>query len=383
MNLLRSLADAGKTVVCITHSLANVERTCHLVVILTAGGKLAFVGKPAEALSYFEIDRLGDVYDRLAEKPAEHWQEAFLKSPHWLRYVTERLPAETTTQPTVPLPVPRRAAGGLRLFLRQTVVLTRRYAAIWRGDYLSLLAMAGQALVVAVLLGVLFGDLDRFKDSLDKYAPRSVNLLFLLAVSSFWFGCNNAAKEIVKERTIYTRERDFNMLVGSYYASKLLLLTLCSWLQTVLLYGIVRAWCGPPGPFADELIVLLALALAGVALGLAISAVAATEEMAVTLIPISIIPQIILSGAIAPLEGLSKVLALAVVATYWGKGGLDNCLPEDVTKAVPGVEPHSPLIAVLVLLGHTVGCIAAALIVLHWQNRRRRGLAALLGRAPR
>ena len=36
--------------------------------------------------------------------------------------------------------------------------------------------------------------------------------MFLLAVSSFWFGCNNAAKEIVKERTIYTRERDFNLL---------------------------------------------------------------------------------------------------------------------------------------------------------------------------
>src|SRR5439155_22653437 len=63
MNLFRSLADAGKTVVCITHSLANVERTCHLVVILTPGGKLAFVGKPAEALTYFKIDRRGDVCD--------------------------------------------------------------------------------------------------------------------------------------------------------------------------------------------------------------------------------------------------------------------------------------------------------------------------------
>ena len=49
MKLFRSLADAGKTVVCVTHSLASVEQTCHLVVILTCGGKLAFVGKPAEA----------------------------------------------------------------------------------------------------------------------------------------------------------------------------------------------------------------------------------------------------------------------------------------------------------------------------------------------
>src|SRR5258707_15640572 len=94
MILLRYLADAGKTVVCITHSLANVERTCHLVVVLTAGGKLAFVGKPAEALEYFQIDRLGDVYERLAEQPAEHWQAAFLKSPLARRYVVERLPPD-------------------------------------------------------------------------------------------------------------------------------------------------------------------------------------------------------------------------------------------------------------------------------------------------
>jgi ABC-type multidrug transport system ATPase subunit len=36
-------------VVCITHSLANVEATCHLVVILTEGGRLAFFGTPEEA----------------------------------------------------------------------------------------------------------------------------------------------------------------------------------------------------------------------------------------------------------------------------------------------------------------------------------------------
>ena len=47
-----------------------------------------------------------------------------------------------------------------RLFLRQTVLLTRRYFAIWRGDYLALLAMLGQSFVVAVLLGILFGDLE-------------------------------------------------------------------------------------------------------------------------------------------------------------------------------------------------------------------------------
>jgi ABC transport system ATP-binding/permease protein len=374
MNLFRTLADGGKTVVCITHSLANVERTCHLVIILTAGGKLAFVGKPAEALAYFSIDRLGDVYDRLAEKPAEHWQQAFLHSPLWQRYVVERLPPETAARPAAAGTPGRRS--GQRLFWRQTVLLTRRYAAIWRGDYLSLLAMAAQALVVALLLSILFGNLSAATGERERAerAEKTVKLMFLLAISSFWFGCNNAAKEIVKERIIFTRERDFNLLVGSYYVSKLLLLTLFSWLQTALLFAVVRLWCAPPGPLVSDAIVLLALALAGATLGLAISAFAATEEMAITLIPMAIIPQIILSGTISPLSGFSKVLAELGISTYWGKRGLDACLPADVAQAVPpaGLEQHSAPVAVLVLLAHAALGVAVALAALHWQSRRRR-----------
>jgi energy-coupling factor transporter ATP-binding protein EcfA2 len=222
MNLFRSLADGGKTVVCVTHSLANVERTCHLVVILTAGGKLAFFGKPAEALAYFAIDRLGDVYDLLKQHPAEHWQQSFRKSPHWQRYVGDRMPPAPTTKIVPAAVAALRLGERLQPLLRQTILLTARYASIWRGDWMSLLAMASQALVVAVLLGLLFGNLNEVKDNPLDYAQRTVNLMFLLAVSSFWFGCNNAAKEIVKERTIYTRERDFNLLVSSYYASKFL-----------------------------------------------------------------------------------------------------------------------------------------------------------------
>src|SRR6185503_10559390 len=136
-----------------------------------------------------------------------------------------------------------------------------------------------QAVVVALLLAILFGNLDATpqRDNPQKieHARRSINLMFLLAVSSFWFGCNNAAKEIVKERTIFSRERDFNLRIGSYYASKLLLLCCMSWLQTLMLFLIVRQRCALPGPSLSELGVLLGLALDGVALGLTISAAAA------------------------------------------------------------------------------------------------------------
>ena len=96
--------------------------------ILTPGGKLAFVGTPAEALNYFSIDRLGDVYEllkspkptpeqlkqdpqaekNLADGSAKQWQMKFRSSPYWQRYVVERLPPAAaytppTSKPTDPL----------------------------------------------------------------------------------------------------------------------------------------------------------------------------------------------------------------------------------------------------------------------------------------
>jgi ABC-type multidrug transport system ATPase subunit len=377
MDLFRSMADTGKTIVCITHSLANVERTCHLVVILTAGGRLAFIGKPAEALEYFGLERLGDVYERLALHPVEHWQKLFVASPLYERYVLERLPKQQAP-PAVRAAASNPAEKG-RQFLRQSSLLTRRYFAIWRGDYLALLAMLGQALVVAVLMGILFGELKQVANPSNQfdptgaadYARKSVNLLFLLAVTSFWFGCNNAAKEIVKERAIYTRERDFNVQVGSYYCSKFLLIMLFSGLQVLVLAGIVKMWCAPPGGFAAQWLVLTCLAAAGTGLGLAISAAAPTEEMAITLIPVAILPQIILAGVIAKLGGLSKFLAQTFITAYWGNRGLDALLTADQASAVE-MEQGTLFGALLVVLSHASVFILAALGVLFWQGRRAR-----------
>ena len=372
MRLFRSLADTGKTVVCITHSLANVERNCHLVVILTKDGKLAFVGKPAEALRYFNIERLGDVYDRLKEQPTEHWRRTFQNSRHWQTYVADRLPPESAKLFGPSARHEERTGHRIRMFLWQTYLLTRRYAAIWRGEFLSLVAMLGQALVVAVLLGLLYYNLDSLKESptdAKEYARKSGMLMFLLAITSFWFGCNSAAKEIVKERLIYTRERDFNLLFPSYYASKLVLLTLFSLTQTALLFFIVRWVCVPPGPLWTELAVLLGLALAGVSLGLAISAFATTEEMAITLIPMAIIPQIILSGAMERLGSAAKWLAMVTISVYWGKQGLDDCLP-----SLPGHDPPaaSSQAAIGFLLLHACAGVTVALLLLYWQSRRTR-----------
>ena len=135
--------------------------------------------------------------------------------------------------------------------------------------------------------------------------------------------------------------------------------------------AIVKAWCDPPGNFVEQCFLLTTLAAAGVALGLAISAFAPTEEMAITLIPVAVIPQIILSGVIAPLEGLSKFLAQTFITAYWGNRGLQALLSKDDIKAVD-LDQGAVWSAALVVLFHAAVFVLIALGVLFWQGRGSR-----------
>jgi ABC-type multidrug transport system ATPase subunit len=360
MELFREVADGGKTVVCITHNLANVEATCSLVVILTEGGRLAFVGTPDEAKAYFQVPRLGEIYRVLARQEPAHWQARFRSSPFHQRYVSGRMPhaaVDGPARPPAPPAAARKSAG-----LRQAWVLTRRYVSIWRNDRQALLAMLGQSVLVALLLCLVFGPLGDVTNPFER-VQRTINLLFLLAVSSFWFGCNTAAKELVKERVIFHRERDFNLRVGGYFASKLGVLCLISVAQASLLFGIVRWWCGPHGPAAVQWFTLGALATAGTAVGLLISTAARSEEVATALVPIAVIPQIILAGVIVPLSGFARFLAQWLISVHWGQKVLERLIPrDDLAGMVRETDAWAgPLLVVLVHAG--AACLGAAVLL--------------------
>jgi energy-coupling factor transporter ATP-binding protein EcfA2 len=369
MELFRQVADGGKTVVCITHSLANVEATCHLVVILTEGGRLAFVGTPEEAKAYFEIPRLGDVYRKLAERPPKEWNDRFRTSPFFQRYVAGRMPADTAPMPrtrSAAAPPARRRVSGLR----QAWVLTRRYVDVWRGDRQALLAILGQSLLVSTLLGLVFGRLGDESNPIER-VQRTVNLLLLLAVSSFWFGCNTATKELVKERVIFLRERDFNLRVGGYFLSKVLVLTLTGAFQVTLLFAIARLWCAPPGSATAQWATLAGLAMTGTLVGLLISALARTEEVATALVPVIVIPQIILAGVVVPLKGLGRSFARGVITVYWGQQALERTLPgTDLTLI--GRQEGDWTAALGVILIHAVTAAIGVIVALHLTGRKTR-----------
>lgn len=366
MKLFRRIADGGKTVVCVTHNLSNVEETCHRVVVLAEGGKLAFVGTPTETCRYFEVKKLGEIYEVLKTKPAEQWRDQFVRTIDYLR-ISEKA-AENPVGSTMP-GKPAQPAFMPELFMLvawQAGLLSRRGLQIMLADKRSLLMMLAQCLLVSILVVITFGDVSG--SELPKLASKSASILFLLAISSVWFGCNNAAREIVKEKEIYVRERDVNLHSAAYVLSKLFVLCGISFLQVFLLC-LLTFWGTSIDLGTASVALLCCLAIAGTTGGLLISAISSTSDMAIATVPLVLVPQIILAGAIAKVDNLAEWMAQLGIVLYWGYGGLASCLPPAQSKLL-GYEDWAYLRVFMVVLAHCVLCTAATIFLLTRSGRR-------------
>ena len=146
--------------------------------------------------------------------------------------------------------------------------------------------------------------------------------LFIMAFAAMMFGCVNGAREIVKEAPIYRRERAVNLGMAPYMFSKIVVLgTLCLLQSAVLLLmvnSVAPIHQGILFPVLLEVYITLALtSLAGLMVGLTISAIVPTNDRAVSFIPIILIPQVIFSGLLFSLSGPLLQVFGSLFAVRW------------------------------------------------------------------
>jgi len=325
MNLFAELAGDGKTVVCVTHTLENID-ACHLVTLLHRG-RLVFFGPPAEALDHFEVSRLSNVYELLEEKPVETWEDRYRRSETYGRYVESRL-APRTGDVAAPPPAAEASRGQGQAF-RQGRVLTRRYVDLLTADRRNLMLLLAQAPIIGLVIGLVFetGGPDA------ERAQNESTVSFILVVSMIWFGCLNAAREVVKELPIYLRERAINLQLAPYLASKLGPLAAICLVQTVTLLAVVSALLDLSGSGAVRGITLFLAGMAATAMGLTVSALVDSNDKAVAAVPILLIPQVVLSGALVSLSGVSELLGKATMISYWAYAGMKQSLGDAVQAA--------------------------------------------------
>jgi ABC-type multidrug transport system ATPase subunit len=75
MDLFRSLAGEGRTLMVTTHVMDSLAQVDHLAVLYS--GNLAFFGPPARALGYFGVGECSALFRRLPERSPAEWAEAF------------------------------------------------------------------------------------------------------------------------------------------------------------------------------------------------------------------------------------------------------------------------------------------------------------------
>lgn len=351
MELLGELKQKGSTIIMVTHTTANLWM-CDKLVFLTREGQLAFFGSPSEALNYFGVEDVVEIYRKLdTEENPKSWAEKYKQSAVYQKYqnrVKDRQrPIERADGNKEQDMVKKSAACSS--FFEQWKMLTGRYIRLLSRDRKNLVILCLQAFIIPCLLVLAFyhsaptfryseyrpqdlevtrqivaaGKVEEVQQNIQEEKNRRSfmsNCIALMVFTSIWLGTSNAAREIVKEKAIYRRERLAGMRVGPYLFSKIGVLSVISLIQTLLLVSIVACTLDLP-EFWPNVLAFFLLSLAGGMMGLVISAIASNSDKALSTIPIVLVPQIILSGALVPIAYVKPACIKAVfylAVSKWG-----------------------------------------------------------------
>jgi ABC-type multidrug transport system ATPase subunit len=349
MLLIRNISKNGKTAIIVTHSLANVEEFCDEIIVLTKQGRLAFCGSPVIAKKYFNVNKLGQIYDVLGQKMPEVWQNEFYHSEYFRKNINTLQSASNIVDSR--LISPRMTfVEKVSIFFHQLLILLMRRIHIQLFDFRSLTLLAGLCILVAILISFLFGNTENISDIVAR-AKASGSIVFLMVISCFWFGCNNTATELVNERNIYLRERDVNLFPSAYFCSKILFFSTLGIFQSSVLFGIVFFSTKIDISFINGLSLLLLLNLVGTAIGLCISVFSKTERFAMAMVPVVTIPQIILAGCVHKIEeGLLKYFSVFFISAYWGYLGTTNSFLDDQMIDILNLDHWPDYSSILVLI---------------------------------
>jgi len=333
MHTLRSLADEGRTVILLTRATNNIVQADHVAFL--SEGKLVYFGPPQETLNFFEVEEFADIYERIDRK-GEEWRQVFQekKPEQHKKYVQDR----QKTLASVPKRRLPKAEFGISDFFRQLLVLTQRALNILASDRTRLLLMSllfpATALLQLILAGpdILTGNLAILADPvaaaktmLESYTPfpHTNVFVFMMGLEAVFTGVFLASNDLVRERSIFLRERMVNLRVWPYLLSKVLIYSGFVIVQ-VLLYLIIISF-GMHSParglyfsgYVELFLTLYLTVMAGVSLGFIISAVSRSTEMAFYILTAVLFFQFFFAGALFDVRGDKSEPLSYLSTTRW------------------------------------------------------------------
>ncbi|MCX5450563.1 FHA domain-containing protein [Streptomyces sp. SID8375] len=346
MQLLRGLADDGRTVLVVTHSVAELG-LCDKLLVMAPGGGVAYFGPPEEALNFFQYDTWADVFSAFENYRDYDWMGRWRGSPHYQMYAAD---IDAVAPQSVNVQVPPARIQKSQSWGSQLWTLMRRYVSVLASDrgFLGLMLILPAVLgVVSMLIpsdyGLGYGPLNRHRTNRD-----ASTIMLILAVGMCFSGAANSVRELIKERVIYERERATGLSRSAYLMSKVIVLGVVTAIQGVIIAAIGFSTRNMPDegllvekvPAIEMALAIIALGFTSMMFGLIISALVKTAEKTMPLLVMFAIVQVVFTGVLFQLFDTVGVAQFAwLMPSRWAVGAMGATA--DMNTLLPW-EPGNP-----------------------------------------
>ncbi|MEU3399338.1 ABC transporter ATP-binding protein/permease [Streptomyces filamentosus] len=345
MQLLRGLADDGRTVLVVTHSVAELA-LCDKLLVMAPGGSVAYFGPPDEALNFFGYSSWADVFSAFENYRDYDWAGRWKGSQHYQLYAADidAVAAQPVHVPQQAMSRPPKPQGwGSQLW-----TLIRRYTSVIVSDkgFLALMVILPAVIgSVSVVIPADFGLAPPTPPS--RFNGDAGIIMLILTVGMCFSGAANSVRELIKERVIYERERATGLSRSAYLMSKVIVLGVITAFQGVILCAIGFAIRELPAegllmpPAVELCLTVIALGLTSMMVGLVISALVKTAEKTMPLLVMFAIVQVVFTGILFKVFGSPGLEQFAwLMPSRWAIAGAGTTL--DLSHLMAPWDPKNP-----------------------------------------
>ncbi|HEY5037276.1 MAG TPA: ATP-binding cassette domain-containing protein, partial [Chthoniobacterales bacterium] len=358
VEIIRGMAHNKIIIVTIHQPSSKIFQMFHKAILLDKGGRLVFFGTPSDMLRYFAEaehqhqfgadlgtcaacgttrpefifdvletplrDLSGDIIyeenNRGQLTPARRYAPEFWRD----KYEAFRLIQDVKQVPLRrdPTPLPPAPLEKVRHPIRWHDEWTQ-LRTLMRRAFMSKLRNGANLVItigVAPVLALMIATLLRYSDSGHYDFASAYHIptyLFLTLIVAMFLGLTNSADDIIRDRAVLNRERNLNVRLSYYVFAKLVSLGVFALVQCFLFVLIGNYILEIRGMFWPDLAIVFMTAMSGVALGLVISSLVADPKTAANIVPLVLIPQIIMGGALIKYEDMNRNLGLVYSFTRW------------------------------------------------------------------
>ncbi|MEV5162875.1 FHA domain-containing protein [Streptomyces sp. NPDC053728] len=345
MQLLRGLADDGRTVLVVTHSVAELA-ICDKLLVMAPGGSVAYFGPPEEALNFFGYTSWADVFSAFENYRDYDWAGRWRGSQHYQMYAADidAVAAQPVHMPPPQQIRPPKPSG----WMAQLWTLMRRYVSVIGSDkgFLLLMVLLPAVLgVVSVVIPAEFGLAE--PDPPSRFNGKAGTIMLILAVGMCFAAAANSVRELIKERVIYERERATGLSRSAYLLSKVIVLGVITAFQGVIICGIGFSTRDLPQegllmpPAVEICLSIIVLGFASMMFGLMISALVKTAEKTMPLLVMFAIVQVVFTGVLFQVYGSPGLEQFAwLMPSRWAVAAAGTTL--DLAHLMPPWDPKKP-----------------------------------------